>query len=42
MVADEHLTQSQLDVEAAKLGADPTFFCIEDGDEAPASPSFEM
>ncbi|MBA9846765.1 hypothetical protein ACUXIL_003405 [Ralstonia pickettii] len=42
VVADEHLTQSQLDVEAAKLGADPTFFCIEDGDEAPASPSFEM
>ncbi|MGI4890198.1 MAG: hypothetical protein ACRYGJ_14135, partial [Janthinobacterium lividum] len=40
VVSDEHLTQSQLDVEAARLGADPTFFCIEGDDDAPAPPSF--
>lgn len=40
VVSDEQLTRAQLDEEAAKLGADPTFFCIEGDDDAPAPPSF--
>ncbi|MBA9859495.1 hypothetical protein [Ralstonia insidiosa] len=42
VVSDEQLTRAQLDVAAAKLGADPTFFCIDDDDDALAQPSSGM